>query len=71
MTVSSRPGEGTRVIFDAPVRIRSRIGYNTALLFPIVLMFLTKLSGQRERAIVDRAVARIWPGALPPCSTSS
>lgn len=29
---------------------------------------LTKWSDQRERTIADRAVARIWLAALPPCA---
>ena len=38
------------------------------LMFKIV-NFFTKLSDQRERTIVDRAVARIWLAAQPPRDT--
>ena len=36
-------------------------------LLQIVVGFFTKLSDQRERAIRNRAVARIWLAAQPPC----
>ena len=38
----------------------------TILLLPKIVNFFTKLSDQRERAIADQAVARIWLAAQPP-----
>ena len=39
------------------------------LLMSKIVNFLTKLSDQRERSIADRAVARIWLAAQPPCAS--
>ncbi len=57
-------GAASMVVIEVVGR---ELSYISVVLMSRIVNFFTKLSDQRERTTVNRAVARIWLAALPPC----